>query len=303
MKKFAILLLVMAFACTVKRETESSIETSKPEFVIAPNFRLIKAHNQRGLLILFPCFPCDSEHTLSEFNIEDVSTNSGFSVLAMNFNQRLFLSLDEKQDLEKQLTEVIREHNLHETNIFVGGFSSGGNVSLLLCDYLSKSKSRIQPKGVFIVDSPVDLLGLYKASVKNIELQLSEESAQESVWIKSFFDSEFGSPTNGIVDYEKNSPYTFETQNIQNLESLKHLKIRFYSEPDLKWWEEYAHNGYEDLNAFYIQKLADKLKMTFGNTNVEFIKTEGRGYRKNGQRHPHSWSIVNEGELIKWMIQ
>ena len=84
---------------------------------------------------------------------------------------------------------------------------------------------------------------------------------------------------------------------------MKNLKIRFYTEPDLKWWKENRKNDFEDLNAFYIEKLADKLKSEFGNTNVELIKTENRGYRANGERHPHSWSIVNEKDLINWMTE
>ena len=100
-----------------------------------------------------------------------------------------------------------------------------------------------------------------------------------------------------------NSPFTFETQNIDNLKGLKKLKIRFYTEPDLKWWNEHAKNNYEDLNAFYIQKLYEQLKTQFKNENIELIKTENKGYRANGERHPHSWSIVNEKDLVKWMAE
>ena len=144
---------------------------------------------------------------------------------------------------------------------------------------------------------------LYRTAEKNLKLNFSESSVAESKWIKEMLDNEFGNPENGIVNYEINSPFTLETQNIDNLKSLEKLKIRFYSEPDLKWWKEHAKNDYEDLNAFYIQKLSEHLKTEFGKNDVEFIKTKNKGYRENGERHPHSWSIVNEKDLVNWMTE
>ncbi|MDO6854858.1 hypothetical protein Q4599_14800 [Cellulophaga lytica] len=303
MTKYIIILLLIITSCKGKSEKINRTEKPKPEIIKTAEFELIKAENQKGLLILFPCFPCDAENTLSEFKITEISVKNDFSVLAMNLNQKLYLSQKEKQELAKQLTRVIKEKNLSEENIFIGGFSSGGNVSLLISDYLVKNESQIQPKGVFIVDSPIDLLGLYGTAEKNLKLNFSESSIQESTWIKNMFDKEFGNPSNGINTYEQNSPYTFKTENIENLKGLEKLKIRFYTEPDLKWWKEYAKNEYEDLNAFYIQKLSDKLKIEFGENKVELINTKNRGYRANGERHPHSWAIVNEKDLINWMLE
>ncbi len=300
---YLIILLLIVASCKGKSEEKNRTEGHKSETIKTPKFELLKAENQKGLLILFPCFPCDAENTLSEFKIAEISVKNDFSVLVMNLNQRLYLNLKEKKELEKQLTSIVKEQNLAEKNIFIGGFSSGGNVSLLISNYLVENKSQIQPKGVFIVDSPIDLLGLYETAEKNLKLNFSESSIQESTWIKNMFDKEFGDPSNEIIKYEENSPYTFKTENIDNLKGLEKLKIRFYTEPDLKWWKEYAKNEYEDLNAFYIQKLSAKLKIEFGEDNVELINTENRGYRANGERHPHSWSIVNEKELINWMLK
>jgi len=303
MQKYLIILFLISFSC--KGQSDENIPAQKPESEIIENskFKLLKAKKQNGLLILFPCFPCDAENTLSDFNIEEIATKSGFSVLAMNLNQRLFLTQEEKELLSEQLSGIVQRQDLPKQNIFIGGFSSGGNVSLLISDYLVKKKSLIKPKGIFVVDSPVDLFGLYKTSIKNMEMKISEASVQESKWIKESFDKEFGDSQNGLKNYEKHSPFTFETQNIENLKSLRGLKIRFYTEPDLKWWKENRQNDYEDLNAFYLQKLSDQLKSEFGDKNIELIKTETRGFRANGDRHPHSWTIVNEKDLIDWMLE
>ena len=224
--KYFISIALIVIACNGKSADSIAIDQCKNDIVKSSDFQLIKADHQKGLLILFPCFPCDSENTLDEFNIHDLCVKSGFSVLALNFNQRLYLKINEKRELAEEITSIILENDLPIKNIFIGGFSSGGNVSLLLADHLVKTKNQIQPKGVFIVDSPVDLLALYRTSEKNVENNYSPASIEESIWIKQFFDKEFGQPSNGISNYEEFSPYTFKTQNISNLLGLKHLKIK-----------------------------------------------------------------------------
>lgn len=301
MQKYIIILVLITISCGGQVEKNNRTEKKKSEIIKTTEFELIKTKRQNGLLILFPCFPCNAESTRNEFKITELSIKNGFSVLLMNFNQHLYLKSDEKKRLAELVERTIYQYNLPKKNIFIGGFSGGGNVALLLADYLVKTKSTIKPKGVFVVDSPVDLLGLYKTAKKNIENNFSQPSVQESTWIKRHFDNIFGQPKNGIENYEAYSPYTYKTQNIKNLTGLKKLKIRFYIEPDLKWWRKNRKNEYKDLNAFYIQKLTEKLKTEFGDNNIELIKTENQGYRANGQRHPHSWSIVNKKELIKWM--
>lgn len=301
MQKYLIIFLLITLSCKGQSEELNLTEKTKTEIVKNSQFKLIKAEKQKGLLILFPCFSCNAKSTLSHFNIAEIATNKGFSVLAMNLNQRLFLVQREKEELSKQLLEIVEEEKLPKENIFIGGFSSGGNLGLLISDYLVKKKREIQPKGVFVVDAPVDLLGLYETSIKNIELYFSKPSVQESKWIKDFLDKELGHPQNGLTNYEKNSPFTLKTQNIENLAGLRNLKIRFYAEPDLKWWKESRKNDYEDLNAFYLERLSEKLKSEFGNKDIELIQTENLGYRPNGERHPHSWTIVNKKNLIDWM--
>lgn len=303
MRTLIIILVLIIISC--KGQNNDDIQTEKPvsDEITTSDFELIKSEKQNGLLILFPCFPCDAKNTFSEFKISEISIKNGFSVLAMNLNQHLFLNKSEKLKLGEQLEKIVLENNLPKENVFIGGFSSGGNVSLLISNYLVESKSKIQPKGVFVVDSPIDLLALYKTAQKNLKMEFSKPSIQEATWIKNFFDKEFGNPENGIENYEKYSPYTLETQNIENLKNLKKLKVRFYTEPDLKWWQENRKNDYEDLNAYYIKNLSDQLKTKFGSENIELIETKNKGYRANGERHPHSWSIVNEKDLMKWMME
>ena len=158
------------------------------------------------------------------------------------------------------------------------------------------------PKGVFVVDSPIDLAALYKSSEKNVERNFSEPSVQESTWLLETLGKQFGNPHNNISNYENYSIYTSETDNFDNIKILKNVKIRFYSEPDTLWWKQNRMADFDQMNAYYLEKLSKLLEKT-NFKQIEFIATKNKGYRANGERHPHSWSIVDNKELIKWITE
>lgn len=279
-----------------------SCNSKKSNVIIEDTFQLYKVENQVGTLILFPGFGGGgSENTKKEFNIITLATKNNFSVLLMDFDQHVFLKNSEKESLKKELEILFIKNKLITENIFIGGFSSGGNVSLLLSDYLIKTKSNLIPKGVFIVDSPVDLLQIYEVSKKNITNNDTSESLEESKWIIENFNKDFGNPSKDTKNYEINAPFTFKTLNISNLQNLKNTKIRLYTEPDIEWWKNYNGNEFRDLNAFSIQQMAKELKKQYFQ-NIEVIYTKNKGYRANGKKHPHSWSIVDKENLITWML-
>lgn len=217
----------------------------------------------------------------------------------MNYNQKLWLEEYEKRELAEQIQKIFQVNNLPRKDIYIGGFSSGGNVSLLISSFLIENKKyNLKPIGVFIIDSPIDLVALYRSSEKNLMRNFSEVSVQESKWIIETLGKKFGKPTESISKFQDYAVYTSATNYIDNLKSLKNIKLRFYTEPDTLWWKENRKADYDQVNAFYIKKLYENLSKA-GYDKVEFISTEKKGYRANGNRHPHSWSIVDKEGLIK----
>jgi hypothetical protein len=59
---------------------------------------------------------------------------------------------------------------------------------------------------------------------------------------------------------------------------------------------------YYSMNALDAAGLILQLKL-LGNRDAELITTQERGVRPNGERHPHSWSIVDEPELQAWILR
>jgi len=307
MKRTSILILIfiVAISCKQNKKEKEQITAEKTKFteIIKEDYELYKPNKEvKAVLILFGGYPENADDIKREFRILDIARENSIAVLLSNFNQKLWLEESEKHQLAKKTQNVIIENKLPTENIFIGGFSSGGVVSLLISNFIVEMKEfYIDPKGVFIVDSPIDLVALYKSSEKNIERNFSEPAIQESTWLLETLSNNFGNPNDNIRKYENKAVFTCSTDNTSNLKKLKQTKIRLYTEPDTLWWKKNRMADYEQMNAFYIKKLSESL-IEKGYESVEYIPTTDKGYRANGERHPHSWAIVDKNDLINWML-
>lgn len=305
MKNLLLITVVFTLFTSCKNAGIEKIEnTKKNEFknIINDNYELSQPTDTKAVLVLFGGYPERAKDIKQEFTIFESAMENGIAVVYMNYNQKLWLEENEKIKLVEDLDNIFEENNLPKTKTYLGGFSSGGNVALLISDFLVFQKSEMTPKGVFVIDSPINLAGLYKSSVKNLERDFSELSLQESTWLLETLGKNLGNPLNDITKYENYSIYTSQTENFDNIKNLKNVKIRFYSEPDTTWWKQNRMADFDQMNAFYIEQLSKLLKKS-SFKQIEYIATENKGYRANGERNPHSWSIVDKKELIEWITK
>jgi len=286
----AVLLLCACQSTTPK-------ESTSPREIHSPTYDLLLPAEPKALLILFPCFPCDAADTRSESPIADTAVANGIAVLMMNFNQHILMSEAEKREVLDTIAAAVKAHGVDATNTFIGGFSSGGNVSVLLAkELVGAPRPGIGLKGVFAVDSPLDLVHLYECSQRDLSKTTFPEYKGEARYLIAFLDSTLGSPTDSLANYERAAPLLNSSASVA---ALKDLPIRFYTEPDTAWWRANRDDGYEELNSFGLKRIHDTL-VAVGNARAEYIATEGRGVQ-HGNRHPHAWSIVEERELVRWM--
>lgn len=305
MRRTSIILILIFVGLVSCKQNKEHTTSEKLEFtkIIKDDYELHKPNKEaKAVLILFGGYPETAEDIKREFKILDIARKNNIAVILSNFNQKLWLKKNEKYKLAKNLQDIIVANQLPTDNIHIGGFSSGGVVSLLISNFIVGMKQfYIDPKGVFIVDSPIDLVALYKSSEKNIGRNFSEPSIQESTWLLETLGDNFGNPEDDIKKYEDKAVFTFSTNNTSNLEKLKSTKIRLYTEPDTLWWKKNRMADYEQMNAFYIKKLSESLKIK-GFEKVEYIPTVNKGYRSDGERHPHSWAIVDKNDLMSWIL-
>ncbi len=266
------------------------------------NFELFKVKNSKALLILFPGGGNTSKETKRDFKILRKVIQNKVSVLLMDFNSHLWIDKNDAEQLKLSLLKIVNDNDLNTDNVFIGGMSIGGTVALSLSNYLVKNKSKINPKGTFVVDSPIDLYALYRSSKKDIlRTDFSEERLEEPKWIINYFEKEF-SKDSLLLNIQKYSPITLKTKNTSNIDFLKFKKIRFYTEPDSLWYKNERQIDFETTNAYTLQKTTALLESKNWK-KVTLIQTKNKGFTSNGERNPHSWSIVNVDELIKWILK
>ena len=288
------LLVMLSFCCKSPVQQKKTIKGDNYELTISPS--------QKAVLVLFPCFPCDIENTKAEASFLQNIDQSGITLLLMNQNQKLFLTDEEKVSYAALLNGILDNYKVKKEKVVIGGFSSGGNVSLVLSNYLIKTKNALQPTGVFVVDSPLDLEQLYNGAKIEVEKNINEEAVGEGKFLINLFENKIGTPNENMERYKSISPYLISQSSTNNIEHLINTKVRFYTEPDLEWQKQVKQRKYEDLNAYKCEETYKAL-VKLGSKKSEFIATKNRGFKANGQKHPHSWSIVEREALINWILE
>lgn len=204
--------------------------------------------------------------------------------------------------IDRMIGEVTRTYNISKRKVIIGGMSVAGTGSIRYAEhcYLNKSSNGIKPCGVFGVDPPLDYERLYNESNKAIIRNFSKDAVDESKMLIEILSRNMkGTPQTNIKSYQKNSPFCYSAANGGNAYLLNHLAVRLYTEPDINWWIENRRKDYYDLNVVDAAALINQLKLN-GNSKAELIATNNKGFREDGVRHPHSWSILEETDLLKW---
>ena len=160
-------------------EKTDTITKNDLEEVIKDNYEISKPTKSKAVLVFFGVYSEKARDIKREFKILESANEKGIAVVYMNYNQKLWLEETEQKKLAEQLKNIFNENDLPETKAYLGGFSSGGNVAFLISDFLSLQNSELTPKGIFVIDSPIDLVGIFKSSEKNVERNFSEPSVRE----------------------------------------------------------------------------------------------------------------------------
>ncbi|MCF6279571.1 MAG: hypothetical protein L3J14_04405 [Flavobacteriaceae bacterium] len=273
-----------------------SCKNNPPKIIQTDDYELIIPNNPKSILILFPGFNGDAKRIKQQSKIPIEAIDNNIAVMLFNsYNHHLFLYDDEKNNLEELISTTLKVNQLENKNIFLGGFSSGGNVTLLIAN-------QINAKGIFIIDAPVDLANFYFRCQKKLQNN-DGEITQFPKYFYELFNSTFGNPNEDISLYENYSPYTSATNFTYNIDYPKDMSIRLYTEPDLEFYQKIFNDfSFSDLNTPSIKKMYEDLKNN-GHTDIKYIETTNKGFRADRTRSPHSWSIADEKEIVKWILK
>jgi hypothetical protein len=259
-----------------------------------------------GTLVLFPPTWQTTENVINH-NVEllKLAHAKNLLVIIPSINYNLYLDEESMIFLNKVFTNVIEKYKSNREKFVFGGFSLGGMNAIRYTEmaYQNEELTAIKPVAVYGVDPPLDLARLYRSFERTIEKNFSEPAMREAKDYLAKLERQFGgSPHNDPSIYIKHSMYSKSKKDGGNAHYLGSVPVRIYCDPDIDWQLRERRMDYYDMNAVDQTAMINHLVLA-GNDKAEFINALGKGYRLDGRRHPHSWSLVEPVECIDWIIK
>jgi hypothetical protein len=296
---------LFAVGCNAQKITNPKIEkvflgndtTKNCYTIIFPSKLPIK-----GYIFLLPGFSETAERVMQQSSLPRQLAESGILTIIPTLQDGVFsFGIDDssQQSFKKIITHVRGKNKLTDQPFYLGGYSIGGSCILKYAEDVDK-----KPNAVFAIDPPIDFEQMYNSSQRNLRLSVNTQPNQESIFlVKKIKEIMNGTPESSISNYHKISPYSFSDTSQTAIKKLLRIPLRIYTEPDIHWWMKERGMDYSNMNSTFHSAMINELNR-LGNVNATLITTQNKGYRKpDNSRHPHSWSIVDNDDLIKWLLK
>ncbi len=205
--------------------------------------------------------------------------------------------------LDEMIHEVLEEHDIDRRHIVIGGISSSGTRALRFAQWCEQGKSTHGHRiaAVFAVDPPLDLERFYRSSERIMARGVERSARWEAELMLRTLPQHLGGPPDRVPDaYVEASVYSRGAPMGGNARWYVDVPIRLYHEPDIDWWLNERAADYYDFNSIDIAGFVQQVR-DLGGSRIELISTSGKGFGPDGQRKPHSWTIVDETELVSWI--
>lgn len=208
------------------------------------------------------------------------------------------------EQLDAVIAETLAAYRLPPHRVVVGGFSGGGTVAISYAEFTAEGRSRagVRVQGVFAADAPLDMARLWRGEALAIARGADDRFVAEARMVLGLLREALGgAPEEHPARYLEASPLSAFAKGGGRAALLRGVAVRLYTEPDVHWWMANRQLDYYSMNAVDAAALVTVLQL-MGHKEAELITTDGRGFRPGGLRHPHSWSIIDEEELAKWIL-
>ncbi len=207
------------------------------------------------------------------------------------------------EQLDAVIAETLTTYRLPRHRVVVGGFSGGGTVAVSYAEFTAAARSRagVRVRGVFAADAPLDMARLWRGEVLAIARGAHPRFVAEAKMVLGLLERALGGPPEQHAPrYLEVSPLSAFAKGGGQAALLRDVPIRLYTEPDVDWWMANRQLDYYSMNALDAAALVTQLQV-MGKKQPELVTTRGRGFRPDGTRHPHSWSIIDEKNLADWI--
>lgn len=279
---------------------DSKDSTSNMYIAVVPDTRPVKA-----FMFLLDGFGADPKNVLIQTDLPKQAAQQGIlTIIPVLKTGSLYFGSDaaSQQSLKDMIELVTANYQLKEKSFYIGGFSIGGTCAVKYAELAMQKNYPVKPKAVFAIDPPLDWERFYNAAKRVVRLADSDKVIGEVVYMIERIRKEMsGTPETALENFYNNSPYSYSDTAQRAIKALLKTPVMIVSEPDTQWWLSQRGYDYSYINITDHVAMINELKK-LGNNKAVLITTTGKGYRKpNNIRHPHSWSIADPEETIKWL--
>ena len=257
--------------------------------------------------IIFPSGSAlDTTRNIDEFEIIKPALEKNIAVLFVSTGKVIEFLFTDKDIaiIDELIGNALGKYKLKHKPIFLAGMSLGGTMALRYGEYCfsNKSKFGFQPNAIAICDAPLDMVRMWHEQEQAIKNNFHPNAVGEARWVLHYLKKNLGgSPYQSMGKYIDYSPFVYSDENRSKIELFKSIPIRMYHEPDIEWWVENRGKDYNTINSIDLAGFYNYLRQA-GNMDVELITSynKRKDYKKGSS--PHSWTIVDNEELVAWFL-
>ncbi|MES2812117.1 MAG: hypothetical protein V4670_06570 [Bacteroidota bacterium] len=267
-------------------------------------YKFIPKNTIKGVLVILPSGGEIIENTLKQITLHKLAVKKGILVVIPSINWGTDDREAEFNMLTEIFTEIVETHKVAKEKFVIGGLSGGAMLSLTYAEKAAKNPEQfyVIPKGIFALDAPLDKARFYKYCEREIEKNIYQPAVEEAKWIKGRYDSIYGGPPERFAEkYIENSIYSFGAKEGGNAKYLKNTPILMFTDLDTDWLINQRHRDLNDWNGIDIIAMINQLKI-LGNNNAKVIVSQGKGFKLDGTKNPHSWSIMDSEVCLDWIL-
>lgn len=270
----------------------------------ANGYFVLSPAKPKALLVLLPGFGGSGQEAFFDSTIPQRCAQRGIATVSVNYGEKLLLDAPTQTLLDDVIAATLKRYRLSPDRVAIGGFSAGGTLAVRYAQVAFEQNRAVKPRAVFAGDSPLDLLHFYQNELREIEADCpaSKMGKNEAEYVLPLLRRDLGgTPDTARAAYVAHSGFSPDAPEGGNARFLKTVPVRCYAEPDFEWHSRERCRNMFDSNVLDLGGLVSKLRH-LGNARAELILTQNRGYRSDGTRHPHSWSIIEAEACANWLV-
>lgn len=203
-----------------------------------------------------------------------------------------------------RLNDIVERYGLTGVPVSLAGLSLGGTRAARLAIHLLRhpSEYRTRPVALALVDAPLDMERLWRSEGRSIRNDFHPAAADEGRWVRYLLERNLGgTPDEHPELYRQYSPFSMAAPDGGNATVLRDVPVRAYHEPDVDWWIAQRRKSYYDMNSLDLAALVNQL-LLLGNSRAELVTTHAARAGYEAGSSPHTWSIVDDAELVGWLL-